>query len=136
MISRTISVAALLLGLALTACNSDRKIDDGTLDSAGSTLQRGAEAVGGKLDTAFRSMKHKLNEAEVQNSLRQFRGLEKVDVALSDDSVATLTGVVASDADRRRAESLAAQMRDVRTVSNAIGVVADSSASGADTLGH
>ena len=129
-----IGLTALLAAATLMACDGDRKIDaDGTLDSAGSTIERGAETVGGKLDTAFQAMKRKLNEAQVESALQQFRGLEKVRLELAEDSSATLTGVVATDADKRRAEEFASQMRDVKQVTNAIGVISGSGDAGGAT---
>jgi osmotically-inducible protein OsmY len=94
----------------------------GTFDSAGSTIERGAAKVGDKLDTAIQTMKRKVDEAQLESALEQFRGLEHVSASLSDDSVLTLTGAVASEADRRRAVELGKQLRGVRTVSNAIGI--------------
>jgi osmotically-inducible protein OsmY len=125
-----IGFVALASAALLAACDGDRKIDtDRALDSAGSTIERGAETVGGKLDTAFQAMKRKLNEAGVQSALQHFRGLDQVRVDLDDDSTATLTGVVATDEDKRRAEELASQMRDVKRVTNAIGVISGSGSS-------
>lgn len=115
-------LAVALLTVVLASCGNNRGGAGHTLDSAGSTIERGAEQVGGKLDTAFRAVRRKVIEAQLQSAIQQFRGLEHVSLALSEDSIATLTGAVASDSDRHRAVLFASQLQGVRAVSNAIGI--------------
>jgi hypothetical protein len=119
-----IRLALSLLLVGITAVGCDRKGQQGstTLDSVGSKIERGADKVGEKLDTAVSGIRTALNEADIQRMLHRMNGMDSVDVELTSGGDATLKGSVPSEEKRTEAERIVREIKGVHSVTNALSV--------------
>jgi hypothetical protein len=132
-------ILALVLAAGLCSCDNARDAGSKTLDSVGTTLEKGLEKGADKVEegigTAVTSLKKGTREVEIEAVLGRIRGLEKVDVTVTDSSAVTLSGVVATEADKARAADIASSIKGVGQVTNniAVGAIPDTTKRNADT---
>jgi len=122
----------VLAAALLAGCDGERGDIDIRLDSAGSSIERAGRKVTQELDTAFRDIKMGVSQAQVEGALHRLRGLEGVDVDLT-DSVARLHGTVPTQADKAFAEEIFRRMKGVATVANELTIGPVSGGTAADT---
>jgi hypothetical protein len=117
--NRLIMIA--LAAMIVAGCGGEKGGVDIHLDSAGNKIGEVGKKVGAKLDTAFHDIKTDLNEAQIESGLHRMRGMENVQLDLT-DSTARLYGWVASEADRAFAGEVIGRVNGVARVTNELAV--------------
>lgn len=104
----------------VSACDSR----DGEGDSPDSTsrFERGIDRVGEKLETAAGDVGTAVKEARIQMVVDNIKGLDSVQVEITEDGAVTLIGSVASAAVRADAEHLVRSIEGVAYVRNSIAI--------------
>lgn len=130
---RSLVIASLVAPLVLLAACDDGGGGDGGPDST-SRLERGIDRVGDKLETAAADVGTAVNESRVQMIIDNIKGMDSVQVEITDDGAVTLIGSVASDAVRTDAERLVQSIEGVDVVRNSIAVAGVTAPAGGSSV--